>query len=168
MNIAIFHWNYDLFTQYHFLKEKRCHKMTFSWRLESERTRARGKRNHKFRALYILYICTVLACKSCQFWSEFMKDSRSISMSSVTSWCKPDDFGILKEFLWELFHRIVVQSYDGATEEWSGLSVVHWLLILLILSLLTILDTPRLKKDYCNNQLQMKAGMDFHSSFLYM
>ena len=49
-NIAIFHSNYDLFTQYIFLNEKRCHLMTFSWRVGSERTKARGKRNHKFRA----------------------------------------------------------------------------------------------------------------------
>ena len=38
------------FTQYLFLNEKRCHLMTFSWWLESKRTRARGKSNHKFRA----------------------------------------------------------------------------------------------------------------------
>ena len=44
--------NDDLFTQYLFLKEKKtCHLMTFSWWLESERTRAIGKRNHKSRAL---------------------------------------------------------------------------------------------------------------------
>ena len=42
-NIAIFHSNYDLFTQYIFLNEKRCHLMTFSWRVGSERTKAREK-----------------------------------------------------------------------------------------------------------------------------
>ena len=47
-NIGIFHSNDDLFTPYLFLNKKRCHLMTFSWRLESERTRAREKRNHKF------------------------------------------------------------------------------------------------------------------------
>ena len=41
-NIAIFHSNDNLFTQYLFLNKKRCHLMTFSWQLESERTRARG------------------------------------------------------------------------------------------------------------------------------
>ena len=41
--------NNDLFTQYVFLNKKRCHLMTFSWRLESKR--ARGNRNHKFRAI---------------------------------------------------------------------------------------------------------------------
>ena len=50
-NIAIFHSNDDFFTQYLFMYEKRCHLMTFSWRLESQRTRARGKSNHKFRAI---------------------------------------------------------------------------------------------------------------------
>ena len=50
-NIAIFHSNDDLFTQYLFLNEKRCHLMTFSWQFESERMRARGKRNREFRTL---------------------------------------------------------------------------------------------------------------------
>ena len=36
-NIALFHSNDDLFTQYQFLNKERCHLMTFSWRLESER-----------------------------------------------------------------------------------------------------------------------------------
>ena len=49
-NIAIFYSNSDVFTQYLFLNEKRCHLMTFTWCLESERMRVRGKRNHKFRA----------------------------------------------------------------------------------------------------------------------
>ena len=51
-NIIIFHSNDNLFTQSLFLNKKMCHLVTFSWRLESERTRARGKRNHKFRALF--------------------------------------------------------------------------------------------------------------------
>ena len=38
--------NFNFFTQYLFLNKK---KVTFSWRLESKRTR--GKSNHKFRAL---------------------------------------------------------------------------------------------------------------------
>ena len=62
-NIAIFHSNDDLFNQYLFLNEKGCHLMTFSWKLESERTRSKGKRNHKFRTYvgpegrqkYVLY-----------------------------------------------------------------------------------------------------------------
>ena len=49
-NIAIFHSNVDPFTQYLFLNKKRCHLMTFSWRIESERTR--GKKNLKFHAIY--------------------------------------------------------------------------------------------------------------------
>ena len=48
-NILIFHSNDDFFTQSLFLKEKRCHLITFSWQLESKRTT--GKRNHKFRGL---------------------------------------------------------------------------------------------------------------------
>ena len=32
-------------------EQKRCHLMIFSWRLESERMRAWGKRNHKFQAV---------------------------------------------------------------------------------------------------------------------
>ena len=32
-------------------EQKRCHLMTFSWRLKSKRTRAWGKRNHKFHVL---------------------------------------------------------------------------------------------------------------------
>ena len=55
-NIAIFHSNDDLFPQYLFLNEKRCHLMTFSWRPESERMRARGKINHKFSGLLLDYI----------------------------------------------------------------------------------------------------------------
>ena len=51
----------NFFTQYLFLNEKRCHSMTFSWRLESERTR--GKRNHKFRALGSSKWCLVLGKK---------------------------------------------------------------------------------------------------------
>ena len=50
-NIAIFHSKDDRFSKYLFLNEKkRCHLMIFSWRLESKRTRVRGKSNHKFRA----------------------------------------------------------------------------------------------------------------------
>ena len=37
-----------------FLNKKRCHLMTFSWQLESERMR--GKSNHKFRAKDKLWI----------------------------------------------------------------------------------------------------------------
>ena len=48
-NIIFFHPNDDLLTQFLFLNGKRCHLLTFLWRLESEITR--GKRNHKFRAL---------------------------------------------------------------------------------------------------------------------
>ena len=41
-NITIFHSNDDFFTQYLFLnKQKRCHLMTFSWWLESERIRVK-------------------------------------------------------------------------------------------------------------------------------
>ena len=61
----IFHSNDDFFfTQYLFLNEKRCHLMTFSWRLESKRTRARGKRNHKFRAYDFLKSKSVLECQN--------------------------------------------------------------------------------------------------------
>ena len=37
-NIAIFQTNDYLFIQYLFLNKKRCHLMTFTWRLESKRT----------------------------------------------------------------------------------------------------------------------------------
>ena len=50
-NIATFHSNDDLLSQYLFLNEKSCHLMTFSWQLESERTS--GKTNHKFLALFM-------------------------------------------------------------------------------------------------------------------
>ena len=33
------------------LNKKSCHLMAFWWRLERKRTRGRGKKNHKFRAL---------------------------------------------------------------------------------------------------------------------
>ena len=51
LKVTLFEWKHchiSLFTQYLFLNEKRCHLMTFSWQFESKRTRARGKRNHKF------------------------------------------------------------------------------------------------------------------------
>ena len=35
----------------------KCHLMSFSWQLESKRTRARGKSNHKFRAPGFRYRC---------------------------------------------------------------------------------------------------------------
>ena len=43
-----------------FWTKKRCHLMTFSWRLESERTRARGKSNHKFRTLGFYYLLDMI------------------------------------------------------------------------------------------------------------
>ena len=79
-NIAIFHSNYDLFTQYLFLNEKRCHLMTFSWQLESKKMRVTGKSNHKFRtyvmigrlvheALHNNQICLCAKYSTWKFWS---------------------------------------------------------------------------------------------------
>ena len=38
------------FQPIYLFEQKKCNLMTFLWRLESERTRAGGKRNHKFPA----------------------------------------------------------------------------------------------------------------------
>ena len=64
------------------LEQKRCHLMTFTWRLESERTR--GKRNHKFHALNpktsIVLLCSWM--KKAFLFSIWKK-------SAVCLYCKP-------------------------------------------------------------------------------
>ena len=77
------------FTKYIFLNEKRCHLMTFSLRLERERTEARVKSNHKFHALLLMLIRQ----KGCDFkttniyatWSNFWHFDNDISLNPCTS-----------------------------------------------------------------------------------
>ena len=91
-NIAIFHSNDDLFTKYLFLNEKRCHLMTFSWRLESKRTRLRGKRNHKFPAFE----------DSCRFYIVNKKELQKYQNGRGWNWKNPQyfhDFVVLNHFL---------------------------------------------------------------------
>ena len=115
-SIAIFHSNDDLFTQYLFLNEKRCNLMTFSWRLESESTRVRGKRNHKFCAIVtmignILVIISVFTYTPLKITPNYFIVSLAMADLTVSACVLP--FNIVHSVLGRWVSSLKVDSYFG-------------------------------------------------------